>query len=90
MFEAVNRGVYRISSHLIDVLLRAVEKLPDITVDLAYFTGAAIDELIGRLGPDIHHGYHGDQAHRDEGHQHKGQDELVFDFPIRGSEMQKS
>jgi len=65
---------------LIDVLLRPIEKLPDITVDLAYFTGTAIDKLIDRLGPYIQHRYHRHQAHRDEGDQYKGKDELVFYF----------
>nr|WP_245220846.1 hypothetical protein [Pseudomonas batumici] len=65
---------------MIDILLRAVEKLPDVAVDLAYFTGAAIDKLIDCLGPYIQHRYHCHQAYRDERDQYKGKDKLVFNF----------
>ncbi|WP_224770892.1 hypothetical protein [Pseudomonas sp. FEN] len=65
---------------MIDILLRAVEKLPNIAVDLAYFTGAAINKLIDRLSPYIQHRDHRHQTHRNEGNRHKGKDELVFYF----------
>ncbi|WP_256350531.1 hypothetical protein [Pseudomonas gingeri] len=65
---------------MIDILLRSIEKLPDIAVDLAYFTGAAVDKLIDGLSPYIQHRYHCHKAHRDKGDQYKGKDKLVFYF----------
>ncbi|MFZ4964672.1 hypothetical protein [Pseudomonas gingeri] len=65
---------------MIDVLLSAIEKLSNVAVDLAYFAGTAIDELIDRLSSYIQHRYRCHKAYRDEGDQDKGQDKLVFYF----------
>ncbi|WP_245825269.1 hypothetical protein [Pseudomonas asturiensis] len=65
---------------MIDVLLRTIKKLPDITVDLAYFSGASIHELVDRFGPGIEHRDHGHQTDGDERDEYKSQDELVFYF----------
>ncbi|WP_257626972.1 hypothetical protein [Pseudomonas sp. Xaverov 259] len=65
---------------MIDVLQRAIEELPDIAIDLAYLTGAAINELVNGLGPCIQDGDNGDQADRDKSDRDEREHELVFYF----------
>ncbi|WP_256261514.1 hypothetical protein [Pseudomonas gingeri] len=74
---------------MIDILLRTVEKLPYVAVDLAYFTGAAIHKLIDRLSPYIQHRNHRHQTHGYESDQYKGEDELVFYFHGNDHQTQK-
>ncbi|MCU1733058.1 MULTISPECIES: hypothetical protein [unclassified Pseudomonas] len=65
---------------MIDVLRSAVEELPHITVDLAYFTGAAFDELIDRITADTQHRQGTDKAYRNKCHQYEGKYEFVLYF----------
>ncbi|VVO44494.1 hypothetical protein PS720_06357 [Pseudomonas fluorescens] len=80
VFQRVHRRVYRVGGHLIDVLQCAVEELPDIAIDLADFTGAAIDELIHGLGARVHDRDHRHQAYRDKSDRDECQYQLIFYF----------